>query len=70
MIKVIHTVCGGIAFYFREKLSIGDVIEAENVVLPDGSQPKPGSEIVCGNCGLKVYTLRGLTTDIIQVEGE
>jgi hypothetical protein len=50
MVKVIDRRCGQIAFYFKRELNKGDRIEASNVILLDGSQPKPRDRIICGSC--------------------
>ena len=50
MIRVIHTGCGGIAFFFKEKLNFGDPIRADNVVWKDGTSAEPMSPIECGTC--------------------
>jgi len=50
MIRVIHNKCGGIAFYFRERLYPGDILRSSNVILKDGSDAIPTSPIVCGSC--------------------
>lgn len=50
MITVIHNKCGNPAFYFRERLTSGDIIQAENVVLVNGDNATPQQPIVCGSC--------------------
>jgi len=59
MIRVIHTDCGGIAFYFREKLKSGYPIRASNVVLKDGTPAEPMSLIECGTCHQRVSCRAG-----------
>ena len=49
-IPVYHSVCKGIAFYFLQRLSEGDFILSSNVVLVDGTRPKPGENIRCSTC--------------------
>ena len=49
-IPVYHSVCRGIAFYHLQRVKVGEVVLASNVVLADGTRPKTGEEIRCSTC--------------------
>jgi hypothetical protein len=51
-ITVYHiTGCGDIAFGITRIPSRDEVINPNDIVLPDGSIPKGGDRIICGSCG-------------------
>ena len=50
MIRVIHLRCNQVAFYFKEKVNVGDPIVASNVVLLDNATAHSGELIKCGSC--------------------
>lgn len=50
MIRVIHKECGKVAFYFKKRVKIGEMVYISNVVLLDGSQPVEYEPIICGSC--------------------
>ena len=52
MIRVIHKQCGKVAFFFKEKVNPGEVLESSNVRLVGGKMAKPASCVRCGSCGL------------------
>ena len=53
-----HT-CGGVAFYFKEKPEPGGKLPgSQDVELPDGKHPEPGSVRLCGTCGQIIGRLR------------
>lgn len=43
---------GHLAFTLLRKLSIGDMMKASDVRLPDGATPAIDSLLACGTCGL------------------
>lgn len=57
MITLIHRVgenaCGHIAFWYDDDGAPADMIDANRVVLPDGSTPEKYSKMICGHCGLE-----------------
>ncbi len=44
--------CGGIAFYFKKKPSVGDAINADNIIHSD--KIKAGDFVTCQKCKKKL----------------
>lgn len=57
MTKVIHTVCGGIAFFFKSEVESGGIIYASNIETVDGSIPHGNDPIICGYCGQQMSVI-------------
>ncbi len=49
--------CGGEAFYTDIKPSMGELVKSEDFVLPDGSHPTEGSQIICPRCQQPLPTM-------------
>jgi hypothetical protein len=62
--KILHTVCGGVAFFYAGEPKVGKVITAEFARYPDGSQPTPGDILICGSCHQPIATVDGATTQL------
>lgn len=43
--------CRGIAFVMDRPFRVGEYIISARVRLPDGTQPRAASRMVCGTCG-------------------
>lgn len=50
-VRVVHTVCGGIAFWYGE-LPVGKtvVLDPRKVLLVDGRRVSDGDPVICGRC--------------------
>ena len=53
-----HAPCGGLAFYIDHEPSPGEVLKPKNVILMDGSPPKPAEGLFCDHCGQGVGPLQ------------
>jgi len=47
----IHEECGKPAFFSDREMKISEAWRGDYFVLPDGSNPVGGEQIVCGSCG-------------------
>lgn len=56
-VRVIHSICGGIAFWYAE-LPVGNtlVLDPRKVLLNDGRRVQEGDQVICGHCENPVGT--------------
>lgn len=65
LVPVTHDACGQIAFYLTHVPSVGDLMLAKDVFMPNGQHPPVASIPVCGACGRPI----ALFTDGKTVHG-
>ena len=49
-IRIIHTVCGGTAFFYAERPRMDTMVIPAQARLVDGTTPKAGMTMRCGSC--------------------
>lgn len=61
----ICTWCGKVAFYTDTKPQRGETVRSELFFKPDGTQPAPGSQIICPICDRPILTM--YTENIVEL---
>lgn len=57
--------CGFAAFYLRREPAVGEILNPEDCIYPNGDMPKQGDAAVCFNCK-KILTHADLLSGNVQ----
>lgn len=63
--RVIHTVCGGTAFFYDGPLTPGERCNPTKATLLNGQHPASGDRMICGSCNQPIGVVNNALEELV-----